>query len=437
MQLRAIGRANLAALIFALGYFTYNLLYSPHYQVMRALRLAAEHGRVVALDSDPAFGGDFLSEWSAGYMIRAGDRRRLYDTTYADEVHHDPAVMGIPFDEDKHLYLFYPPAYYLLVTPFSLLPIQWAAVVWYCVMAACLIAALAILVRCVSAPPWLFGAALVLCIFFAPLTHSLNSGQKGTLWLLVFVGMFCLLRHERQYAAGLIFGLLVLKPPLTLAAGFVMLWKRQWRFLAGATTTVLIAVVLSLLVGTDVCQEYVRLFTRATNFTLDEAYPRHAEHGWYGFFALLTGGQSPGLVRGLAVGMDLVTLAVLLFLFRGPLHFTRERFTLQFSGLVLAAALVSLKFQTYDLAIMMLPILLLIRLYATAHTEFDVYRPHLLLTALVLFGGFVTAERLAALSSFQVSVWLMLAVLVFLERVSARVDELQPEVGSNVTQTTD
>src|SRR5262245_50513636 len=129
MNVRAVGRANLAALILALLYFTYNLFYSPHYQVLRALRLAAEHGRLVPLEPDPAFGGDFLSEWSAGVMIREGDRRRLYDPAYADEVHHDPAVMGIRFDEDKHLYLFYPPAYYLLVAPLSLLPIQWAAVV--------------------------------------------------------------------------------------------------------------------------------------------------------------------------------------------------------------------------------------------------------------------------------------------------------------------
>jgi hypothetical protein len=414
---------NSAALIVVAGYFGINLLTSPHFQVLRSLQVASETGRLSPPETDAPFGGDFLSEWVAGYMIRAGDRSRLYDPRYADELEHDAAITGFVAHDDLHLYLFYPPGYYLLVTPLSLLPVQWAAVIWYLLNFGCLVVAVALLTRANPGPPWLFGAALVAAAMFLPLYISINSGQKGTFWLLVFSASYYLLRRrEMPFGAGIVSGLLLLKPPLALATIFIMLWKRQTRFLAGLAVTASLILALSLALGLDICEAYVRLFTLAANFTMAQQYPRHTEHCWYGFFALLTGGQSPAVVRALTLVMDVVTLLLLGVLFRGPLRFTSERFPIQYCGLIFATALVSLKFQNYDLAIMMLPAIELSRLYLSKEFTLGPTRLGLICVALIVFLGLLFSDDIAKTYSFQVSVWLMLGALASL-LATRRLDE--------------
>ncbi len=427
MPLPNAPRWNQAALVLAVLLLGRIFLFSPHYQGWRVVRESFASGALKPLHEDPPFGGDFLTEWFAGYIIRRGECDRLYDPEYADEVQHDPAVVGFAFPEDRHLYLFYPPAFYLLVAPLSGLPLQGATLVWLGLMAACLVGAVFLLSRFGPRPPVPLGVVLLAALCFGPLLLSLQTGQKGTFWLLLFAGTYCLLRRERPFGAGLVFGLVILKPPLGVAVGLVMLWKRQFCFVAGCAVTVLLALVLSLALGQAVCASYLDMVTGVTNFTLHVDYPRHAEHGWYGFFSLsLFGVYPPLVIRGLALVLDLVTLGILLRLFQGRIEWAGEKFTIQFAGLVLATVLISPKLLTYDLTLILLPIYLLARLAgAESEAQLGQSRALFALAPLALFLICSQGEPIARCAAIQVTGPVLLAGLVFLER------SVRPVSGSN------
>src|SRR5262245_46028948 len=112
--------------------------------------------RVRSPDSTP-YAGDFLHEWIGGYIVRAGDRTKLYDRRYATALQHDAQVVGFEFQPDGFFPIVYPPFYYVLVSPLSALPFQTAAALWAALSLACLAASLPLLGR--AARP---GASLAL-----------------------------------------------------------------------------------------------------------------------------------------------------------------------------------------------------------------------------------------------------------------------------------
>lgn len=429
--------ANVAGLLLTLAYLGWFLaLNSPLYRGADLLHLAAEQGHFVPIveGDPPPFGGDFLSEWLGGDMVRHGDSNRLYDNEYVSRLQHDPEVVGVHFKPGEDLFLFYPPSYYLVVMPFSLLPIQLSALLWLGIMIFCLIAAAILLQRACPETPYLFPSLLLAALLFGPAVHSLNSGQKGTLWLLVLTATFWLLRTDRPFRAGLVFGLLAFKPPLTLAIGLTMLLKWQWRFVGGSFVMLFVVIGLSLAMGPDVCVQYVRSITGAVNFTLRDVYPLDMEHSAYGFFALLFRDTevSPNLVKGLSSLTGLLALAAVLWLCRGPLDFHGELFTLQFAGLVLATALMSLKLQLYDLTILLLPVVLLLRLGARAPGEFAPSRIPLIAAAGALFLACSVSGGVARATSLQVSVLAVFAVLLGLTWLRSQILWQKPEAAATI-----
>lgn len=78
---------------------------------------------------------------------------------------------------------------------------------------------------------WFWPAMLL----FPPLLLGLTMGQKGTFWLLIMAATWLLYRRKSPLAAGLVFGLLSIKPTLFFLLPLVMLRHREWRFVAGAS----------------------------------------------------------------------------------------------------------------------------------------------------------------------------------------------------------
>jgi hypothetical protein len=416
-------RENWVVFGFALFALAVMLLCSPYYQGLLALKWSADHGRLtpnITDDSKLPFGGDFLSEWVAGGIVRNGDRTRLYDPSYAYEVEHD--LDRVPFDFDKNalLLLLYPPAYYVLVTPFSFLPLQWAAMLWCSLMAACLIAAAALAARTCPEQPRAFAWCLFLAFLFFPMIHSLNTGQKATLWLLLFTAVFFLLRGQRPFTAGLIFGLVALKPPLAVALGLAMLVKGQWRFVAGSAVTVAGIVGLSFALGPDVFMRFLDCSLHTPDLMLRQEYTLlDMEHSFYSFLALPLREHLPPLViKGAAGVLTLFTLVVVWRLLRGPLDFGSERFSLQYAGLVLATVLVSPRLLTYDLTLVLLPVFLLARSVALRPPSLETRRTQLILAAIALFLGASACQPIAHMTRLHVGTITMLGVLVFLAKLN-------------------
>ena len=242
------------------------------------------------------FGGDFIQEWTGGWMLRHGDRSRFYDPAYISEVEHDVSLIGFEWDADGYLPMVYPPFWYLLVSPMSLLPMTTGAVVWTLLMTAALAGALWLLSRTPldrrRASPFVLAALLV----YAPLIESLGSGQKGTLLLLLFAATFVLLDRRQLYWAGVVFGLVAFKPQLTLVVALAMLCKRQWAFIAGGVTTGVLLVGLSFATGSEMCRQFFELCAGMGDYVQTEGYALHKAHCWWGACQLMLG-RRPGRRR--------------------------------------------------------------------------------------------------------------------------------------------
>ena len=312
--------------------------------------------------------GDYLHEWIGGWIISQGDISRLYDLPYALELQHDPELVGFEFEQSRYLPMVYPPYYYVLVSPLSRLPFVTAVWIWNGLMIAAFFAAAGLLLRQFpeqKSAVWLLPAA---CLF-APLIESFNSGQKGTVLLLIFAGTYLLLKHQRPFASGLLFGLLAVKPQLAIVIGLALLCKRDWWFVAGSAVTVTVCAVSAIILGVDVCQQYVEFSRHVADYIQTGGYTLHKSHSWYGFFALLAGTSSGVFVRGSTLVAGLMTVVLLAKSLRGKLDYASPQFALQFAGLTCGSMLISPHLYTYDLTILLLPMTLLLLPRVRQHLE--------------------------------------------------------------------
>lgn len=384
----------------------------------------------------PPYAGDFLQEWIGGWIVRAGDRARFYEAAYAQQLEHDTALVGFEWNHDAWLPMVYPPFYYLLVSPLSLLPITIAAWIWAMFMAAALVLSIFILVwwaeRRVGtahqniprianrdhlvggAHPawlaWLFPAA----VLYMPVVESLSSSQKGTVCLLILTATFVLWDRNKPLRAGIMFGLLAFKPQLALLIAVAALWKRQWRFVGGGLVTGLMLVGMSLAVGRDVCGQYWRFALGSGNYMSHAGYDLYKSHCLAGFYEMLLGDSlEPIGVRWITALSLAVIFGGVAFALKGKLVPGSSRFAMQFSLLVIAALLTSPHLFTYDLAVLLLPMTLLAvaaartkKLHARTPARQTALRyvPWLVLALYVLPG---VSTKIAATTGVQLTVMAM------------------------------
>ncbi len=151
-------------------------------------------------------------------------------------------------DYPEH-YWSYPPHVLLFIWPLGLLPYLAAYAVW------CIVGVALYLWACSAALPrrdFIFLAAapaVAVCIFF---------GQNGFYTAALLIGGLAN-RERRPILAGILFGILTVKPQLGLLLPLMLVLERRWAVIAAAiiTTTVLI-VVTALLFGVDIWIEFWR-----------------------------------------------------------------------------------------------------------------------------------------------------------------------------------
>jgi hypothetical protein len=162
---------------------------------------------------------DFISYWAAARLGLEGNPAAAYDFAAHRAVELQATMVGgLPFG--------YPPAFMLLVAPFALFSYPVAAFAWVVLTVACY----AVAVR-LWAP-----AALWPALALPPVLINAITGQAGFLTAALFVGGAALL-PRRPFAAGLLLGLMVVKPQLGLVLPFVLLAGREWRAIAGAAVS--------------------------------------------------------------------------------------------------------------------------------------------------------------------------------------------------------
>lgn len=294
-------------------------------------------------------GTDFLHFYTLGSLALAHDGAHLYDINAQAEVaaRRVPAAGGI-----RYLPL-YPPQVSLIFAPLARLSYPWALALWW-------IASVAIYGACCyaiwRACPNLHGRGAMTALIaaaFPAFFHLVAWGQTSALALACFTLVFCLLRGQREFAAGLALGCLIFKPQLGLVAAIVFLSLGAWKIVAGAGIAA--AAELSLgafYYGAQPLRQWLQVIRRAGSvMALLEPKP-YQTHCLRTFWSMLLPWANVALA--LYVMSAAVVIAIVISLWQ-----QRRELPLRFSALLLATVLVSPHLTVYDLVILAPAILLL------------------------------------------------------------------------------
>ena len=355
------------------------------------------------------YAGDFPHEYAGGWIVSEGDPSRLYDESYFNRVQHDPAVIGHRWRATGFLLPLYPPFYYLWCVPLTALDYRAAADVFTALMIAALLASVGLIAtvdgRTRGSVGWWVAASLC----YPPVLDSLIGGQKGTFFLVLFAATFRLLAQQRIFLAGAVFGLASVKPQLMLVLLLVMLWNREWRFFAGLAATGVALGVQSLMIGWTPLFDWIDSILHPWHHTV--MVPR--SHNWLGFARLLLGEYSGPATHALWLALIAATGFVLWRVLGERLEYESRSFRIQFAAIVLATPLVSPHLYTYDLSILVLPMILL----ALELPREGVAARRFWIAALglvFLMGG--ASARIAAVIPLQLSSLASFAMLLVLAR---------------------
>jgi hypothetical protein len=200
-------------------------------------------------------GRDFLNFWMYGRAAFLHEPAQFYDlATYN---HALAAMLGANYPGQTWSY---PPHIMLVAAPFGLLPYMPALLCWTAL--GCF--ALYLAGRRQLNDAWLFVAVIVspAAIF------GLMSGQSSFLTTAMLLAIFAQL-DKRPVLAGVLIGLLTMKPQLGLLLPVMLVASGRWRVFATAAAAALALFALaSVLFGSTVWLEYWRIGLPAQNEVL-------------------------------------------------------------------------------------------------------------------------------------------------------------------------
>ncbi len=292
---------------------------------------------------DRDIGGDFLTYYIAGKMVRAGHSAALYDMA-AQYIMRQAMFPSL----DLGPYLR-PPFYAWLFVPFSWLPYVTATILWMALNLGCLWLSLRLV-----APnhPRAFGWALT----FIPAWAAISSGQSESLSLLLLCLVYRLWSQEWLWACGLVGSILLYKFPLLL--GLVLLWlfewKRDWRALVGLILGGGVLVGLSIMLAPEASRAYVKFSGQLPSLIHMKGFPFPYFFSARGFWLMLLPGYP---VLADALYLTCVGVAVLGF----HRFWCRQRAdrAVVFAGAICLTLLVTPYAFIFDWAILLLPAFLL------------------------------------------------------------------------------
>ncbi len=187
-------------------------------------------------------GRDFLNTWMGGRSAFFGGPAPWFDLRAYNEALQQ--MLGTNYQEH---YWSYPPHLMLFIWPFGIMPYLPAYIAW------CAIGVALYLFACSSVIPrekFLFLAVapgIAVCIFF---------GQNGFYTSALLIGgLLCL--DRRPVLAGVLFGILTIKPQMGLLLPVVLLLERRWVTIASAVaTTAVLVMATAMLFGWNIWIEF-------------------------------------------------------------------------------------------------------------------------------------------------------------------------------------
>ena len=189
---------------------------------------------------------DFATVWAAGVRALAGDAKLVYELHLHEEFYasliRQPAANGLTFG--------YPPTALLLFSLVGALPYSLGLLVYLLLGAGLWVMTLRRLTGDIA-------TALPMAFAWGGATHTILLGQNGFLTAAALAGGLLALT-KKPTLAGILFGLLAIKPHLGLALIIFLLVRRDWAAIAAATGTVTVMVIATLVLwGTEVWSQYL------------------------------------------------------------------------------------------------------------------------------------------------------------------------------------
>lgn len=279
---------------------------------------------------------DFVAFWAAGNMTLMGEPAAAYDW----RAHRSIEVAELGFNFPGLMPWHYPPPLQLMVAPLGALPVWVAMALW---VGATLTLYLWTSWRIL--PDRLTIAAALAA---APTPINLVNGQTGFL-LAGLLGLALLDLDRRPFRAGLLLGLLAIKPHLVAAIPVPLLAGARWRVIAGGAVMVATLVLASLAaLGPDTWAAFVSSVT-------ETAQVFEGVLGRFDMYASPYGGARSvglGFLAGMVLhgAMALATLIVLIRAFRSEAIAPAIKAALICFG----AAVVTPRIFNYDLHILVI-----------------------------------------------------------------------------------
>ena len=281
---------------------------------------------------------DFACAWAATLEALRGTAASLYDPSEFVKV--QAALVG------SRDYFYpnwpYPPTFFLILAPFTVLPYNWGFIVWD------LATLLSLVIIVYLILPRLPAIALVLASPFT--AWNFLAAQNGFLTGSL-LGAGLLFLESRPVLAGVFIGSLTYKPQFGILIPLALAASRQWRAFASAVVTAALLVAVSIAVfGTDVWAAFPRQLVAqsSVNFFGDPDGDWGYLQTVYGLIRNLHGSAR---LAWLAQGLTALMSAVIVWIaWRSQTRYALKAATLS------AAALIATPYAfAYDIAAIVVP----------------------------------------------------------------------------------
>ena len=202
------------------------------------------HSSGGALDGKAFWGRDFVNLWAGGHLVTAGRAEAIYDVAAYRE------YLGSLFGPLGGHNYSYPPATFPIAQLFALLPYGAALVVWLGSTGALFVWAARRWWPRDWNPAWL-------AVLTPAALMNIWAGHYGFLvGALFLVGWERL--EKRPWQAGLLFGLMLVKPHLAILVPLVLLLKGEWKaLLSGALTVLALIAATSAIYGWETWWQFL------------------------------------------------------------------------------------------------------------------------------------------------------------------------------------
>jgi len=250
-------------------------------------------------------GRDFVAAWAGAKAALTGDPGQYF------EVEAYNALLRRLFGEDYPPHIWsYPPHLLLFTWPLAFLPYM-AAYALYCGLGL-------ILYLGVVADGERRRDHIALLALAPAVTLNIWTGQNGFLTAALLIGGLIQL-DRRPVLAGVLFGLLSIKPQLGFLLPVMLVLTGRWRVIAAAMATIVIlAAATSLAFGTKVWADYLHLAMPTQSRAITEGSGFFITNMPTAFMNMRLIGLPASLTYAVQAAISVATLAVTVWVFWRP-----------------------------------------------------------------------------------------------------------------------